>query len=53
MLPQNLSGEINLEITLRFRALPPYFLRDLGLGDLVAKVPIVDMAKVTKRISVN
>ncbi len=53
VLPQNLSGEINLEVTLRFRTLPPYFLRELGLGDLVAKVPIVDMAKTTKRMSIN
>ncbi len=53
VLPQNLSGEINLEVTLRFRALPPYFLRELGLGDLVAKVPIWDMAKMTKRININ
>jgi hypothetical protein len=52
-LPQNLSGEINLEVTLRFRTLPPYFLRELGLGDLVAKVPVVDMAKVVKRIGIN
>jgi hypothetical protein len=53
VLPQNLSGEISLEVTLRFRTLPPHFLRELGLGDLVAKVPIVDMAKVVKRISIN
>jgi hypothetical protein len=53
VLPQNLSGEISLEVTLWFRTLTPYFLRELGLGNLVAKVPIVDMATATKRISIN
>jgi len=50
-LPANLTGEITLEVALRFRTLQPYFLRELGLGNLVAKVPIVDMARMTKRIS--
>jgi hypothetical protein len=52
-LPANLTGAITLEVVLRFRTLPPYFLRELGLGELVAKVPVVDMAKVTKRILIN
>jgi hypothetical protein len=53
ILPAILSGEITLEVALRLRALPPYFLRELGLGELVAKVPIVDMAKTVSRITVN
>jgi len=52
-LPPNLAGEISLEITLRFRTLPPYFLRELGLSDLVANVPIVDMEKILKQIKIN
>jgi hypothetical protein len=48
-----LSGEISIDITLRFRTLPPYFLRELGLGELVAKVPIVDMAHFTRRIRIE
>jgi hypothetical protein len=52
-LPANLSGEITLAVTLRFRALQPYFLRALGLGELVPKVPIVDMARVTKQVHVR
>jgi len=51
-LPPNISSEITLEVTLRFRALPPYFLRELGLGDLAGKVPLVDMAQVTKQIKI-
>lgn len=42
-IPPTASGPITLDVKLRFRSLPPYFLRDLNLGDLVAKVPIVDM----------
>lgn len=49
----NLVGEITLEVTLRFRSLPPYFLRELGLGELVAKVPIVDMARIVKQVRIN
>jgi nitrate/TMAO reductase-like tetraheme cytochrome c subunit len=52
-LPPNLSGEITLEAALRFRTLQPYFLRELGLDDLVPKVPIVDMAKATKQIKID
>jgi len=52
-LPPNLAGEITLEVALRFRTLQPYFLRELGLGNLVAKVPIVDMAQVTSQIKIN
>ncbi|MDZ7362517.1 MAG: cytochrome c family protein [candidate division KSB1 bacterium] len=52
-LPAVLSGEITLEVILRFRSLQPYFLRELGLADLVARVPIVDMAKATQRIAIN
>jgi len=52
-LPANLAGEITLDVTLRFRTLQPYFLRELGLGNLVAKVPIVDMEKVAAQIKIN
>ncbi|MDZ7268346.1 MAG: cytochrome c family protein [candidate division KSB1 bacterium] len=49
-LAGSLRGAVHLEVRLRFRSLPPYFLRALGLGDLVAKVPIVDMAVVQRVI---
>jgi len=52
-VPPNLTGEITLEVALRFRTLQPYFLRELGLGNLVGKVPIVDMASVTKQIDLK
>jgi len=52
-LPANLAGAITLEVALRFRTLPPYFLRELGLGELVAKVPVVDMARITKHIMIR
>lgn len=52
-LPPNFTGEITLEVALRFRTLQPYFLRELGLGHLVAKVPIVDMAAVSSQIKIN
>lgn len=51
-IPAGLRGAINLEVRLRFRSLPPYFLRALGLGDLVAKVPIVDMATEQRQIPI-
>lgn len=44
-VPADFSGKIFLQVILRFRSLPPYFLRELNLADLVAKVPIVDMAR--------
>jgi hypothetical protein len=52
-LPANISGEVTLDVTLRFRTLQPYFLRELGLGELVAKVPIVDMIKQTTLLQVR
>lgn len=52
-VPVNLSGTLSLEVALKFRSLPPYFLRELGLGDLVAKVPIVDMAQESRQISIT
>jgi hypothetical protein len=52
-LPSGFAGKIFLEIKLRFRSLPPYFLRELNLGDLVAKVPIVDMAQAEGTVEVS
>ncbi len=51
-VPAALRDNIRLEVRLRFRSLPPYFLRALGLGDLVAKVPIVDMATEQRQIPI-
>jgi hypothetical protein len=52
-VPSSFSGAINLEVKLRFRSLPPYFLRELNLGHLVAKVPIADMAEARGAVGVQ
>ena len=52
-VPREVSAPISLEVKLRFRSLPPYFLRELRLGELVAKVPIIDMAQVQGAIAVE
>lgn len=52
-VPADFSGTILLEVKLRFRSLPPYFLRELNLGHLADKVPVVDMAQVEAVVSVQ
>jgi hypothetical protein len=52
-IPATVSGPITLDVKLRFRSLPPYFLRELNLGHLVAKVPIVDMEEATVQVGVT
>ncbi len=53
VVPATATGPINLDVQLRFRSLPPYFLRELHLGDLVAKVPIVDMEEAKVQVGVT
>jgi hypothetical protein len=52
-IPLDITGAVSLEATLRFRSLPPYFLRELKLDALVAKVPIVDMAQAQGKVEVS
>ena len=52
-LPAAAAGELTLEAKLRFRSLPPYFLRELGLDELVAKVPIVDMEQAQRKVIIK
>ncbi len=51
--PGGWSGELEVSVRLRFRALPPYLLRALGLGDLVQRLPIFDMEWEQRRVSVR
>ncbi|GBD07250.1 hypothetical protein HRbin21_01066 [bacterium HR21] len=41
--PGGWTGDLEVRIRLRFRALPPYLLRSLGLGELVGRLPVFDM----------
>ncbi|NUO79576.1 hypothetical protein HUU05_05835 [candidate division KSB1 bacterium] len=52
-VPAATVGPISLDVQLRFRSLPPYFLRELNLGELVAKVPIVNMEEAKVQIGVT
>ncbi len=49
-IPSTATGPLTLDVKLRFRSLPPYFLRELNLGELVAKVPIVDMEEARAQV---
>lgn len=42
-IPKRSGAEISIAVRLRFRALPPYFLRLIGHPELVEKVPIFEM----------
>jgi hypothetical protein len=46
-VPPGVAWPLTVEATLRFRAIPPYTLRELGLDHLVERVPIFDMARAT------
>jgi len=52
-VPADFSGRIFLEVKLRFRSLPPYFLRELNLSHLVARVPVIDMAQAQGTVTVG
>ncbi|MGH7491005.1 MAG: multiheme c-type cytochrome [bacterium] len=52
-VPREVTGPVSLEAKLRFRSLPPYFLRELKLGDLAAKIPTIDMAQAQGTIAVD
>ncbi|MCS6965270.1 MAG: hypothetical protein NZ473_00675, partial [Candidatus Kapabacteria bacterium] len=50
--PGGWPGELELSVRLRFRALPPYLLRAIGLGELAARLPIFDMEQEIRRVQV-
>lgn len=52
-VPVAARGPITLEVKLRFRSLPPYFLRDLNMSELIAKVPIVNMEEASVQVQVT
>lgn len=51
-VPEDLSGPLRLEVKLRFRSFPPFLLRKIGLPDIAAQLPIVDMATWSGEIAV-
>ena len=42
-IPTGLIGELELTARLRFRSFPPFYLRHLGLEDLIENVNIFDI----------
>ncbi len=44
-VPAEAIGPLQVQVKLRFRSFPPFILRKVGLGDLVAKVPVIDMCE--------
>lgn len=48
-----LTGNLTLSVRLRFRAFPPYILRQLGLSHLVQELPVFDMAEYSSTITIN
>lgn len=49
--PGGWSGtELEVSVRLRFRALPPYLLRALGLEEFVERLPIFDMERFQHRV---
>lgn len=47
------SAQLNLQVRVHFRPLPPYFLRKLGHGDLVERLPIFTMNTVRRTIGLH
>jgi len=52
-LPEDVEGDLKLDVKLRYRTFPPFHLRKIGVGELVEKLPIVDMAAFEKEIEVS
>ncbi|RMD96073.1 MAG: hypothetical protein D6814_12050, partial [Calditrichaeota bacterium] len=53
VIPQDVTGPLQIDLRLRFRSFAPFILRKLNLGDLVEKVPIIDMATWSAEIAVK
>lgn len=51
--PGGWTGDLEVQVRLRFRALPPYLLRSLGLGALVERLPIFDMEQELRQVRVR
>ena len=43
-VPATATGAVDVSVRLRFRSFPPYKARAQGKGDLVAQIPIFEMA---------
>ncbi len=51
--PGGWPAALEVSVRLRFRALPPYLLRAIGLEELVERLPIFDMEQEQRRIAVR
>jgi hypothetical protein len=49
VVPVEASGELSIDVTLRFRSFSPSSLRDLGLDQLLP-IPVVNMAEVNQTV---
>jgi len=52
-IPPNVNGQLELTARLRFRSLPPFYLRHLGLESLIDNVNIFDIDAISKTIYVS
>lgn len=52
-VPPGAAGPVEVAVRLRFRPFPPFKVRRLGRGDLVAEIPIFDMAEATRTVTVR
>ena len=51
-VPADVSGNLTVDVALRFRSFPPYVIRGLGLDSLLP-IPIINMAEATRLIAVE
>ncbi len=50
-IPANLNGSVNVRVRLRFRAIPPYSIRE-DLPHLIDNIPVFDMASFERELPV-
>lgn len=51
--PGGWPGTLEISVRLRFRALPPYLLRAIGVEELVERLPIFDMEQDRRRVTIR
>lgn len=51
-VPPGLTGNLSVDVTLRFRSFPPYLFRSLGLDSLLP-IPIIDMATSARTVTLQ
>jgi hypothetical protein len=52
-VPAVAAGPVEVAVRLRFRPFPPFKVRRLGRGDLVAEIPIFEMADAARTVAVR